>query len=66
MKVFDDKGVLMIKMSPEEALQTIRSLAEQLNTGSCNGGRLETFLKDDGRDFSIAVVKPKVVKPKKG
>lgn len=55
MTVFDDKGVLMIKMSPHEALATIKSLTEQLITGSPNVGRFERILDDDGRDFSIAV-----------
>lgn len=55
MIVFDDKGVLMVKMSPNEALQTIKSLTEQLLSGSPNVGRYERILSEDGRDFSIAV-----------
>ncbi len=55
MKVFDAKGVLMVRMSRDEALSTIQSLTEQLLSRSSNVGRFEKFLDDDGRDFSIAV-----------
>jgi hypothetical protein len=54
MTVFDDKGVLMIKMSRQEALETIRSLSEQMARNNPNTNRYEKFL-DDGRDFSISV-----------
>ena len=55
MTVFDDKGVLMVKMSELEALATIKSLSAQLLSGDCNTGRYEQVLNEDGRDFSIAV-----------
>ena len=55
MTVFDDKGVLMIKMSWTEALETIRSLSEQMVRGDPNTNRYEKFLDGDGRDFSISV-----------
>jgi len=58
MRVFDDKGVLMIRMSRPEALKTIRSLSEQLIENSPNCGRYEEFLDSDGRDFSISVESP--------
>lgn len=54
MTVFDEANVLMIRMSRNEALRTIRSLADQLYSNNPNVGRYEEFL-DDGRDFSIAV-----------
>lgn len=55
MTVFDQEGVLMIRMNQNEALETIKSLSEQLISGSPNVGRVETILNNDGRDFSIAV-----------
>lgn len=58
MKVFDAEGVLMVRMSEAEALATIKSLTDQLLSGSPNVGRFEKHLEDDGRDFSIAVEKP--------
>lgn len=47
--------VMMLRVSHEEALALIQSLANQLVSGSPNAGRLETFL-EDGRDFSISVI----------
>ena len=47
-------GILILRVSPGEALRLISSLSEQIRTGDCNGPRHEQFL-DDGRDFSIAV-----------
>jgi len=57
MKVFDSKKhkVLMIYMNSAEALQTIKSLTQQLISKSSNNGRYEKYLDEDGRDFSIAV-----------
>ena len=55
MTVCDEEGVLMIRMSPAEALATIQSITSQLLAGSPNVGRYEKFLDKDGRDFSIAV-----------
>ena len=55
MTVVDKSGVLMIRMSPDEAVATIQSISSQILGGSSNVGRLETFLTGDGRDFSIAV-----------
>lgn len=57
MTVFDDKGILIIHMNHDEALETIKSLSSQLLSKSPNTGRVETILKDDGRDFSIAVTR---------
>ena len=53
MTIFDDKGILMIYMNPDEALATIKSLSSQLFSKDANTERVETILKDDGRDFSI-------------
>jgi len=55
MDLFESKKVLLLKVSPEEALDLIRSLTTQMIVRSPNSGRLETYLKD-GRNFSIAVV----------
>ena len=45
----------MIYMNSAEALQTIKSLTQQLISKSSNNGRYEKYLDEDGRDFSIAV-----------
>ncbi len=63
MKMFhcdgqDDSGnfqdVMMLRVSPEEAMQLIRSLSGQLVRGDPNSERLDTVL-EDGCEFSIAV-----------
>ena len=46
--------VVLLSVSPNEALQLIRSLSNQLAEDFANAGRLETYL-EDGRDFTIAV-----------
>ena len=48
------KPVMIVSMTPDEALQTIRSLSEQMYMKSPNVGRFEHFDKN-GVDFSIAV-----------
>lgn len=47
-------SVLFVTMSETEAIDTIKSLANQLSARNSNTGRMETFL-DDGTDFTIAV-----------
>lgn len=56
MEMFESKSrkVLMLRVSPHEALKLIESLTQQLLSGSPNKGRYEQYLAD-GRDFSIAV-----------
>ncbi len=45
---------MMISVTYQEALTLIESLAHQLSTNSCNGGRAEHICRD-GSYFSIAV-----------
>jgi hypothetical protein len=50
----DARKVCMVQMNRAEALQTIKSLSEQLITGSPNSDRYEQY-DVNGIDFSIAV-----------
>jgi hypothetical protein len=50
----DPKG-FMVRVSREEAITIIQSLATQINNGSANSGR-EEFYTDDGEYFSISVI----------
>ena len=56
MTVVDTEGVLLIRMTQAEAISTALSLLTQVKSNSPNIGRLETYLDEDGRDFSIAVM----------
>ena len=49
------RRVLVVRMSRGEAMRTIQSLAQQINTNNPNVGRYEKYT-ECGTDFSIAVV----------
>lgn len=51
---YEDPKVIMIRMSQEDAIRTIESLAWQIGNNNSNGRRHESFT-EDGYDFSIAV-----------
>ena len=56
MKLVEVENVAILKVSTDEAVRLIQSLASQVVSGSPNIGRMETFLDEDQRrDFSIAV-----------
>ena len=50
----DENPVMFVTMTREEAIGTIKSLADQLYRREPNGGRLETWC-EDGTYFSICV-----------
>jgi hypothetical protein len=58
MDLFESKShnVILVYMTPDEALTTIQSLIIQMLEDSPNTGRYEQILKD-GRDFSICIRK---------